>query len=109
MQLEFQNTLYTSPSDMTFAIAQAWLTASGKNRSSDVARFLDAQADAELADEAIQAWRLDKHPYAGMDAPAAEKTWMEQRGITRYDVIGGFAQYRQRFLAARSEAPTPSP
>ena len=91
MSNEFQSTIYNSQGDMLDAIAVEWLTAGGANDIEFIRAYLRDKADAELADEAIKGWRLDR-PDEGFEP--RDPSHMEQEGYTAADLAKAFARLR---------------
>lgn len=85
--MEFQSQLFGSRRELTDAIAEAWMTAGGKNKPSDVDRMLDDGLDLnDAVDEMLEAWEIGPE-------------WMAERGIDRSDLVAAFG----RFAAERPD------
>lgn len=82
MTYEFQSTLFKNIRAMADAIAAEWLSGGGANNLEAQQDFLDTQADADMADEAIEGWNLMGE-------------WAEKRDFTRGDLIAAFSRLRQ--------------
>lgn len=82
MTYEFQSTLFKSMRAMADAIAAEWLSGGGANNLKAQQDFLDTQADADMADEAIEGWNLTGE-------------WAKKRDFTRDDLIAAFSRLRQ--------------
>lgn len=94
---EFQSMSYRTSGEMAAAIAGEWLSACGHNPREFMVEELRHHTDAELADDCIEGWALNQKPdWLGEENP---KTWMEQREISRDDIVAAFADLRRDFDA----------
>ena len=83
MKYEFNSTVFTSASEMYDAIVAEWISASGM----DIDEWtLSEKSDEEMADMAIQKWRLD------------EPKWLESSGFSRAGLIEAFAKSREPLI-----------
>ncbi len=86
MPYQFQTKFYRTAEEMCRAIASACLSpGSLKDRERMLAVLADG-TDEELADDAIEG--------LGLDCRQDHATWMEERGVTREDIMRAFAYLR---------------
>ena len=90
MTYEFQSTLFKNIRAMADAIAAEWLSGGGANNLEAQQDFLDTQADADMADEAIEGWDLTG-------------VWAEKRNFTHDDLIAAFSRLRQSMKAGEPQ------
>lgn len=118
MAYEFQGSLYRTPRGMCDAIVEMWLCAHGKNKRADMLEALATMTNQQLADECIEGWGLDEEILGQWpcvpDLPLDEQpeligkwrpiTWMEEREISRGDIVRAFGDLREDFDARFPEA-----
>jgi aryl-alcohol dehydrogenase-like predicted oxidoreductase len=80
---EFHSAVFDTAAEMYDAIVAEWISASGMNSDEWT---LSEKSDEELADLAIQQWRLDK------------PEWAEPRSFSREGLIEAFAKSREPLL-----------
>jgi len=81
MIYEFQSTFFKTVRQMSDAIADEWLSAGGSNNPDTQRDFLDTKTDADLANDAIEAWDLNDE-------------WAKNRDFTRDNLIEAFSRLR---------------
>lgn len=100
---EFQSSIYNTTDAMLYAIAEAFLTANGLNSVDDVAGFLRAMTDREMAEECINEWGLDqtpdgfRNPHIDDEPPALSHR--DLNGYTVDDLAEAFGEYRKSVAA----------
>ena len=90
--------LYRTRAEMLVAIAAAYATSWGRNSQDEVLRIFQRMNDAELAEEAIDAWGLD----CGEDEPHTVRF-----GYTAADLAAAFGRVRERLGARHPAVPAP--
>ncbi len=92
MVYEFQTKHYQTADDMCRALASEWLCPDCLNDRERMLAFLADATDEELADAAIEGLGLNFRD--GHTHKTAPPTGMEQRGVTRDDIVRAFACVR---------------
>lgn len=92
MNHEFQNTLFSTVSQMCDAIAYEWMTAGGKNSATGVTELLRVDTAEGHAQECIEAWGLDAPASNGYEE-TREKTWLQARNADTDDVTRAFERF----------------
>ncbi|MGJ0506549.1 MAG: hypothetical protein ACR652_05305 [Methylocystis sp.] len=93
MRYEFQSMLYQTADEMCLAIASTWLSPSGRNDRKQMDEILAYKTNEELADDAVKGLGLDCSEASSRNPQPC--TWMEERGITRDNIVAAFARVRK--------------
>ncbi len=93
MRYEFQSKLYKTPDELCEAIASTWLSPGGHNDREQASAILAFKTNEALANDAIMGFGLDCREGHANDPEQC--TWMEDRGITRENIVAAFARIRK--------------